>query len=105
MKGYLTVAQDSKFAQSEHRKEALGLTASILDNDQHTRARPNVQEVLRIGRRQTVGQREAYFFACNAYEKANNTAHYNRLPKDFINRSDKTDRGRRVHRAGLHDGP
>src|SRR4029079_3253757 len=39
VKGYLTVAQDPKFAQSEHRKEALGLAASMLDNDQqYTRA-------------------------------------------------------------------
>src|SRR6185503_15974326 len=30
VKGYLTVAQDPKFAQSEHRKEALGLAASLL---------------------------------------------------------------------------
>src|SRR5262249_30694695 len=34
VKGYMTVAQDPKFAGSEHRKEALGLTASLLDNDQ-----------------------------------------------------------------------
>jgi len=29
VKGYMTVAQDPKFAGSEHRKEALGLTASL----------------------------------------------------------------------------
>ena len=32
--GYLQLAENPKFAQSEHRKEALGLAASLLDNDQ-----------------------------------------------------------------------
>ena len=34
VKGYLTVARTRSSRSSEHRKEALGLTASLLDNDQ-----------------------------------------------------------------------
>ena len=32
--GYLKIAEDPKFADNEHRKDALGLAATLLDNDQ-----------------------------------------------------------------------
>ena len=32
--GYIKIAEDPKFADHEHRKDALGLAATLLDNDQ-----------------------------------------------------------------------
>ena len=58
VKGYLTVAQDPKFAESEHRKEALGLAASLLDNDQqYGRAADMYKKYSDDARRQAAGQR------------------------------------------------
>ena len=90
VKGYLTVAQDPKFAQSEHRKEALGLAASMLDNDQqYTRAADLYKKYSESVADKPSDSAQAYFFACNAYEKANDIAHYNACLKDFIKKYDK----------------
>ena len=90
VKGYLTVAQDPKFAQSEHRKEALGLAASMLDNDQqYTRAADLYKKYSEAVADKPQDSAQAYFFACSAYEKANDIAHYNACLKDFIKKYDK----------------
>ncbi len=90
VKGYLTVAQDPKFAQSEHRKEALGLAASMLDNDQqYTRAADLYKKYSESVANKPSDSAQAYFFACNAYEKANDIAHYNSCLKDFIKKYDR----------------
>ena len=82
VKGYLTVAQDPKFAQSEHRKEALGLAASMLDNDQqYTRAADLYKKYSDAVADKPQDSAQAYFFACNAYEKANDIAQVQRLPQ------------------------
>ncbi|HZL17683.1 MAG TPA: tetratricopeptide repeat protein [Polyangia bacterium] len=90
VKGYLTVAQDPKFAGSEHRKEALGLVASLLDNDQqYPRAAELYKKYSEAISDKPQDSAQAYFFACNAYEKAHDTAKQLACLKDFIKRYDK----------------
>jgi TolA-binding protein len=90
VKGYLTVAQDPKFAGSEHRKEALGLVASLLDNDQqYPRAAELYKKYSEAISDKPQDSAQAYFFACNAYEKAHDTTKQLTCLKDFIKRYDK----------------
>ena len=85
VKGYLTVAQDPKFAQSEHRKEALGLAASLLDNDQqYLRAADLYKKYSEAISDKPQDSAQAYFFACNAYEKSHDNAKQSACLKDFI---------------------
>jgi cellulose synthase operon protein C len=101
VKGYLTVAQDPKFASSEHRKEALGLTASLLDNDQqYARAADMYRKYSDTLSDKPQDSAQAYFFACNAYEKAKDTSHQVACLKDFIKKFDKkTEAGEYVVQA------
>jgi tetratricopeptide (TPR) repeat protein len=90
VKGYMTVAQDPKFAGSEHRKEALGLTASLLDNDQqYTRAADMYKKYSDAISDKPNDSAQAYFFACSAYEKAHDNAKQTGCLKDFIKKFDK----------------
>ena len=104
VKGYLTVAQDPKFAQSEHRKEALGLAASMLDNDQqYARAADLYKKYSDAVADKPQDSAQAYFFACNAYEKANDIAKYSACLKDFIKKLRQAAGGGRVRRPGVHE--
>ena len=104
VKGYLTVAQDPKFAQSEHRKEALGLAASMLDNDQqYARAADLYKKYSDAVAEKPQDSAQAYFFACNAYEKANDIAQVQRLPQGLHQEVRQAAGGGRVRRAGLHE--
>jgi cellulose synthase operon protein C len=90
VKGYLTVAQDPKFAGSEHRKEALGLTASLLDNDQqYARAADMYKKYSETLADKPQDSAQAYFFACNAYEKAKDVSRQVACLKDFIKKFDR----------------
>jgi cellulose synthase operon protein C len=90
VKGYLTVAQDPKFAGSEHKKEALGLAASLLDNDQqYGRAADLYKKYSEAISDKPQDSAQAYFFACGAYEKAKDTAKQVACLKDFIKKYDK----------------
>lgn len=90
VKGYLTVAQDPKFAGSEHKKEALGLAASLLDNDQqYGRAADLYKKYSEAISDKPQDSAQAYFFACGAYEKAKDTAKQVSCLKDFIKKYDK----------------
>jgi tetratricopeptide (TPR) repeat protein len=85
VKGYLTVAQDPKFAGSEHRKEALGLAASLLDNDQqYPKAADLYRRYSEAVSDKPLDSAQAYFFGCNAYEKAKDTSRQSLCLKDFI---------------------
>ncbi|HEX3694649.1 MAG TPA: tetratricopeptide repeat protein [Polyangia bacterium] len=85
VKGYLTVAQDPTFAGSEHRKEALGLAASLLDNDQqYLRAADLYKKYSEAISDKPQDSAQAYFFACNAYEKAHDNVKQSACLKDFI---------------------
>jgi hypothetical protein len=90
VKGYLNFAQDPKFAQSEHRKEALGLAASLLDNDQqYTRAADLYKKYSDAISDKPQDSAQAYFFACNAFEKATSQSQQVACLKDFIKKFDK----------------
>jgi tetratricopeptide (TPR) repeat protein len=90
VKGYMTVAQDPKFANSEHRKEALGLTASLLDNDQqYTRAAEMYKKYSEAISDKPQDSAQAYFFGCNAIEKAHDVPKQTACLKDFIKKFDK----------------
>jgi tetratricopeptide (TPR) repeat protein len=90
VKGYLTVAQDPKFAGSEHRKEALGLTASLLDNDQqYARAADMYKKYSETLTDKPQDSAQAYFFACSAFEKAKDTGRQVACLKDFIKKFDR----------------
>ncbi len=90
VKGYLNFAMDPKFKDSEHRKEALGLAATLLDNDQqYGRAADLYKKYSDAISEKPQDSAQAYFFACNAYDKANNLTAYSSCLKDFIKRYDK----------------
>jgi TolA-binding protein len=90
VKGYMTVAQDPKFAGSEHRKEALGLTASLLDNDQqYMRAADMYKKYSEAISDKPQDSAQAYFFGCGAIEKAHDTPKQAGCLKDFIKKFDK----------------
>ncbi len=90
VKGYLNFAQDPKFAQSEHRKEALGLAASLLDNDQqYTRAADLYKKYSEAISDKPQDSAQAYFFACGALEKAGTAPAQSACLKDFIKKYDK----------------
>jgi tetratricopeptide (TPR) repeat protein len=67
--GYLKVATDPKFANYEHRKEALGIAAQLLDNDQqYERAADLYKKYANNIAEKPSESAQAYAFACTAYE-------------------------------------
>jgi hypothetical protein len=90
VKGYITVAQDPRFATSDHRKEALGLAASLLDNDQqYTRAADLYKKYSEAIADKPQDSAQAYSFACGAYDKAHDPAKHTSCLKDFIKKYDR----------------
>jgi hypothetical protein len=87
VRGYLTIAEDPKFAQSDHRKEALGLAASLLDNDQqYSKAADLFRRYSEAVADKPADSAQAYFFSCNAYEKAKDQGRHAQCLRDFIKR-------------------
>ena len=87
VQGYLQLAENPKFAQSEHRKEALGLAASLLDNDQqYPKAAELYKRYSDALTDKPADAAQAYFFACNAYEKAKDVTKHAQCLRDFIKR-------------------
>ena len=83
--GYLELAQSPKFAQSEHRKESLGLAASLLDNDQqYLKAADLYKRYSDAVVEKPADSSQAYYFACNAYEKAKDQAKESACLREFI---------------------
>jgi hypothetical protein len=84
------LSHPGKFASSEHRKEALGLSASLLDDDQHyTRAADIYKKYSDAISSKPQDSAQAYFFACNAYEKAHETNKQSGCLRDFIKKFNK----------------
>jgi tetratricopeptide (TPR) repeat protein len=73
--GYLKIATDPKFAKFEHRREAVGIAAQLLDNDQQY---PRAAELYRKYAENIADKpsdsAQAYSFGCNALEKNKETA-------------------------------
>ncbi len=85
VRGYLQLAENPKFAQSEHRKEALGLAASLLDNDQqYAKAADLYKRYSDAVADKPTDSSQAYYFACSAYEKAKDQTKQTQCLRDFI---------------------
>ena len=73
--GYIKIAEDPKFENHEHRKDALGLAATLLDNDQqYGRAASLYRRYADSVANKPKDSAQAFFFACNAHEKMRDTA-------------------------------
>jgi hypothetical protein len=104
VEGYMTVAKDPKFASSEHRVEALGFSASLLDDDQqYTRAADIYKKYSDAIASKPRDSAQAYFFACNAYEKGPRDEQAVGLPEGLHQEVQQAAGRRRVHRAGLRE--
>jgi hypothetical protein len=72
---YQLIATDPGYAQYEHRKDALGLAAQLLDNDQqYGRAADFYKRYSDAVMDKPVEAAEAHYRACQAYEKLRDTA-------------------------------
>jgi hypothetical protein len=90
VEGYMTIAKDPKFASSEHRREALGLSASLLDDDQqYTRAADIYKTYSDAISSKPHDSADAYFLACNAYDKAHEANKQSGCLREFINKFNK----------------
>jgi len=90
VQGYLTIAEDPKFKGYEHRKEARGLAASLLDSDQqYIKAADLYKKYSEDIADKPEDSAQAYFYACTAYEKAKDRARTTGCLKDFIKRFTK----------------
>ena len=88
--GYLKVATDPKFAKYEHRKEALGIAAQLLDNDQqYARAADLYKKYAGDIAEKPADSAQAYAFACTTYEKALDTAKQVSCLRELIKRYNK----------------
>ena len=88
--GYLKVATDPKFAKFEHRREAVGIAAQLLDNDQQY---PRAAELYRKYAENIADKpsdsAQAFSFGCNALEKNKETAKETSCLHDLIRRYGK----------------
>lgn len=86
--GYYTqIAQDPKFADFEHRKDALGIAAQLLDNDQqYDRAATMYLRFADTVADKPADAAQAYSFACNAYKKLKDTDRQVKCLNNFLKR-------------------
>ena len=69
--GYLKIAEDPAFADHEHRRDALGRAATLLDNDQqYAQAAPLYRRYADAVADRPSDSAQAFLFACNAFEKS-----------------------------------
>jgi len=88
--GYLKVATDPKFANYDHRKEALGIAAQLLDNDQqYPRAAELYKKYADAIEDKPSDSAQAYAFACTAMEKSHETAKETTCLRTLIKRYGK----------------
>ncbi len=87
VKGYLKIATDPKFAQHEHRKDALGLAAQMLDNDQqYLKAADLYKRYADAVADKPQDSGQAYKFACEAFEKAKDYPKYQKCLNELVSR-------------------
>ncbi len=88
--GYLKIATDPKFAKFEHRREAVGLAAQLLDNDQqYARAAELYRKYAENIADKPGDSAQAFAFGCNALEKNKETAKQTSCLHDLIRRYGK----------------
>lgn len=86
---YLRVADDPKFANFEHRKDALGIAAQLLDNDQQYAKAAQLYKRYADVAEKPGDSAQAYSFACAAYEKQKDAVKQGQCLREFIKRYDK----------------
>ncbi len=88
--GYLKVATDPKFASYEHRREALGIAAQLLDNDQqYARAADLYRKYSENITDKPADSAQAFSFSCNAHEKNKDVAKQSSCLRELIRRYGK----------------
>jgi tetratricopeptide (TPR) repeat protein len=84
---YQQIATDPGFASYEHRKDALGLAAQLLDNDQqYGRAADFYKRYADTVTDKPQDGAQAYFFACTDYEKLHDTGRERQCLQDLNRR-------------------
>ncbi len=84
---YTKVATDPKFTGNEHRKEALGKAAILVDNDQqYPRAAQLFKQYADAVADKPKDAAQAYMNACNDYEKAKDYGKYRQCLDELIRR-------------------
>jgi tetratricopeptide (TPR) repeat protein len=84
---YQQIATDPQYAGYEHRKDALGLAAQLLDNDQqYGRAADFYKRYSDTVTDKPVEAAEAHYRACQAYEKLRDTSRTRQCLQDLIRR-------------------
>ncbi len=85
--GFVKVATDPKFAEYEHRKEALAQAAILLDNDQqYARAADFYKRYADAVADKPLDSSEAFAASCSAYEKLKDTDKLRKCLNDLIKR-------------------
>ena len=88
--GYLKIATDPSFAKYEHRREAVGIAAQLLDNDQqYARAAELYRKYAENIADKPSDSAQAFSFGCNALEKNRETARQLACLHDLIHRYGK----------------
>jgi hypothetical protein len=100
---YQQIATDPSFANYEHRKDALGLAAQLLDNDQqYARAADFYKRYSDTVQEKPVEAAEGHYRACQAYEKLRDTTRTKQCLNDLIKRySSKPEAGKFVVQSYL----
>ena len=84
---YVTIAQDPKYATYEHRKDALGIAAQLLDNDQqYDRAATMYLKFADTVAEKPGDSAQATSFACNDYKKLKDTARHAKCLNNLLKR-------------------
>jgi TolA-binding protein len=85
--GFLKIATDPKFSQSEHRKEAIGNAAVLLDNDQqYQRAAGLYKQYSDTISDKPADAAQAHFQSCSAWEKLKDVNKQRQCLNDLIRR-------------------
>jgi TolA-binding protein len=88
--GYLRIATDPKFADFEHRKEAMGIAAQLLDNDQqYTRSAELYRKYADQIADKPSDSAQAYSFSCDAHHKIKDHAKEAQCLREIIKRYGK----------------
>jgi hypothetical protein len=100
---YQQIATDPAYTNYEHRKDALGLAAQLLDNDQqYARAADFYKRYADAVQDNPLEAAEAHYRACQAYEKWRNTTRTSQCLQDLIKRcGSNTEAGKFVVKSYL----
>jgi len=88
VKLYTQVAQDQKFADFEHRKDALGIAAQLLDNDQQYKRAADMYLRFSQAADKPEDAAQSYSFSCRALGKSGDVAGQTRCLRGFIKQYD-----------------